>query len=56
MKRQGKGVNARRFADTKEGIEQARRQCMDPERWKLLCCGHPLGRYSQREQGIRDYR
>ncbi len=22
--------------------EQARRECLDKERWKLFCCGHPL--------------
>ncbi len=23
-------------------LEQARGECRDRERWKLLCCGHPL--------------
>ncbi len=22
--------------------EQARKECLDKERWKLFCCGHPL--------------
>ena len=31
------------------GIELARRECVDKVRWKLFCCGYPLGRYSWRE-------
>ncbi len=34
-------------------LEAARRECGDRERWRLYCCGHPLGEHSQREQGIR---
>ncbi len=30
-------------------LEQARRECDDRERWRLLCYGHPLGRRSQKE-------
>ncbi len=26
------------------GLEWARRQCMDRERWRSVCGGHPLGR------------
>ncbi len=25
------------------GLEWARRDCMDKERWKFIYCGHPLG-------------
>ncbi len=24
------------------GLDQARRECLDRERWRLFCCGHPL--------------
>ncbi len=30
------------------GAEQAKREYLDRERWRLFCCGHPQG-----EQGIR---
>ncbi len=35
------------------GLEQTCRECLDSERWRLFCHGHPLGRCSQREQDIR---
>ena len=35
------------------GLEQARRECMDRERWRLFCRGHPLGGCSRRERGVR---
>ena len=25
------------------GFKQAKEECMDRERWRLSCCGHPLG-------------
>ncbi len=25
------------------GLEWARRECMDREKWRSFCCGHPLG-------------
>ncbi len=25
------------------GLERVRRECMDRDRWRLFCCGHPLG-------------
>ncbi len=25
------------------GLELARRECMDRERWRSVCCGHPSG-------------
>ena len=28
-------------ADRGRGIEQPRRECIDRERWRLLCCDHP---------------
>ncbi len=34
-------------------LDQARRECLDRERWRLFCHGHPLGGCSWREQGIR---
>ena len=34
------------------GLQQARRECLDRERWMLFCCGHPLGGRSQRERGV----
>ncbi len=36
------------------GLEQARRECLDRERWRLFCCGHPLGGRSRTERGVRD--
>ena len=35
------------------GIELARRECMDRERWRLFCHDYLLGRRSQREQNIK---
>ncbi len=35
------------------GLEHARRECLDRERWRLFCCGHPFGGRSQRERGVR---
>ncbi len=26
-------------------LEWARRECMDRERWRSICCGHPLGKH-----------
>ncbi len=34
------------------GLEWARRECMDMERWRSVCHGHPLGRRLRRERGI----
>ncbi len=34
------------------GLEWARRECMDRERWRSVCCGHPLGGRFRREQGV----
>ncbi len=31
------------------GLEHARRESSDRERWRLFCCGHPFGGRSQRE-------
>ncbi len=25
------------------GLEWARRECMDREKWRCVCCGHPFG-------------
>ncbi len=35
------------------GLEWSRRECMDRERWRSICHGHPLWRHFQREQGVR---
>ena len=42
----GKGVHAWKKLLV-EG--QARKECMDRERWRLFCCGHHLGWFSCRE-------
>ncbi len=34
-------------------LDEAKRECMDKERWRLLCHGHPLGGCSWRKRGIR---
>ncbi len=31
------------------GLEWARRECMDRERWRSFCSGHPLGECSWKE-------
>ncbi len=35
------------------GLEWARRECMDRERWRSICRGHPLRGRFRGEQGIR---
>ncbi len=35
------------------GLDQAKRECLDRERWRLSCRGHSLGGHSQREQSIK---
>ncbi len=35
------------------GLEWARRDCMDRERWRSICRGHPFGGHFRREQGVR---
>ncbi len=35
------------------GFWSARRGCMDRERWRSICCGHPLGKRFRRERGVR---
>ncbi len=34
------------------GLEWARRECMDKERWRSVCRGRTLGGRFQRERGI----
>ncbi len=34
------------------GLKWAKRECMDRERWRFLCRGHPLGGCFWGEQGI----
>ncbi len=35
------------------GLEWARRECVDRERWRSVCCGHPLWGHFWRERGVR---
>ncbi len=35
---------------TRGALDQARRECLDRERWRLFCLGHTLGGRSQRER------
>ncbi len=35
------------------GLEWARRECMDRERWRSVCRGHPVDGCSQRKRGAR---
>ncbi len=37
----------------RNGSEWARRECMDRERWRSVCCGHPHGGRFRRECGVR---
>ena len=46
----------KRGADREGGFEQARRECLDKEKWRLFCPGHPLGGRLRRERGARNYR
>ncbi len=34
------------------GFEWARRECMDRERWRVVCRGHPLGECVRRERSV----
>ncbi len=42
-----------RGATRGEGLEQASRECLGRERWRLFCRGHPLGERSRKERGVR---
>ncbi len=35
------------------GLEWARRECMDRERWRSICRGHPLWGCLRKDRGIR---
>ncbi len=35
------------------GLEWAKRECIDSERWRSVCSGYPLWGCFQREQGVR---
>ncbi len=35
------------------GLEWARRECMDKERWRSICRGHPPWGHFRRERGVR---
>ncbi len=34
-------------------LDWARRKCIDRERWRSICRGHPIGGRSRRERGVR---
>ncbi len=34
------------------GAGSSKRECLDRERWRLFCCGYPLGGSCQRERGV----
>ncbi len=34
-------------------LDQARRECLGRERWRLFCCGHSFGNTPWEERGIR---
>ncbi len=34
------------------GLDQAGRECLDRERWRLICRGHTVGGRSWRERGV----
>ncbi len=36
----------------RNGMEWARRECMDRERWRFVCRGHPLGGCFRRERSV----
>ncbi len=42
-----------RCATRGEGLDQARRECLDREKWRLFCLGHPDVSRSRRERGVR---
>ncbi len=35
------------------GLKMARRECIDRERWRSICCGHPIGELFWREGCVR---
>ncbi len=35
------------------GLDQAKRECLDRERWRLFCRGDPLGDVPGRIRGVR---
>ncbi len=39
-----------RGATRRGGLDQARKECVDKERWRLFCHGHPRGRCLQRSK------
>ncbi len=43
-------VSARKVR--RNGLEWARRESMDRERWRSVCRGHPLGGHFQRERSV----
>ncbi len=36
-----------------DALDWARRECMDRERWRSICHGHPLEGHSQKERDVR---
>ena len=45
-----------RVADGWGGIELARMECLDRDKWRFFCCGHSLGGHFRRERDSRNYR
>ena len=45
-----------RVADRGGGIELARRECLDRERWRFFYCGHLSGRRFWRERDVRNFK
>ncbi len=41
-----------RGATRRGGLDQAKRECLDRERWRLFCRDHTLGECFWRERGI----
>ncbi len=45
----GKEYMCERGATRGERLDQVKKECLDRERWRLFCHGHPLGGCFQRE-------
>ncbi len=42
-----------RDATRGEGLDQIRRECLDKQRWRLFCCGYPLGGHPGRSEASK---
>ncbi len=52
-KRRPLGRWSERGATRARRFEQSRKECLDRERWRLFCRGHPLGERSRRERCVK---